>query len=633
MTRRAFALLVLLAAPFARANAPVWVRQETTPDWVRPAMTLAGATEPSSTEAVVLTDDTRVTVNDDRTTTTRTRRAVKILTPAGRDEAAAYAYFSKDGKVLAMHAWLIDPKGTEHELRNRDALEASATSFELYSDAKVRMLRPDAVDVGSVFAYEVEQSDRPFEPELLWRFQETIPVRHARLELVLPQGMRYDAKWIRWTAPASTAPVWEVRDVPAIADEPHMPAPRALAGWVGVQWGAPRAWSDVANWYRMLSDPRMLPNAEITAKARGLGDMHDVARFTQLDVRYVAVEIGIGGYQPHAAPDVFRNRFGDCKDKATLLRTMLAERGIESYSVLVHTTRGMVEPSFPSIAAFNHVIAAIRIPRESAKSYPAAIEHPKLGTLLLFDPTSTTTPFGQLPAYLHASRGLLVMKDGGELIDFPAGVPEASELRRVAKLRLDESGALHGPVEETRTGTMAASMRGWLQPLDATARVRNIESTLANHLAHYTAENVTIAGLDDPDQPLVVRYGFTADKYATRVADMLIVRPRVLGQKGEGSVTLTDRKYAYVTEGPSLQTDEIEIALPDAAALDELPKPVTLATPDVQYASSSSFENGVLRYKRRYAMLAHVIDREALPALNEAFAKIGADERASAVFK
>ena len=262
----------------------------------------------------------------------------------------------------------------------------------------------------------------------------------------------------------SAGPAWELRNVPAIADEPRMPEDGAVAGRMGVHWNSSRSWSDVATWYHGLAAPRLAPTPPVQAKARELtanaaDPIRALARFAQRDVRYVAVEIGIGGYQPHAAGEIFTNRFGDCKDKATLLRAMLKEVGVESYYVLVHTTRGMVDPTFPSVHAFNHVISAIRIPRERAKGLDGVIEHPRLGTLLLFDPTSTTTPFGQLPQYLQASRGLLVTESGGELIDLPAHAPESSALRRTAKLELDGDGTLRGSVEEVRTGTIASDMR------------------------------------------------------------------------------------------------------------------------------------------------------------------------------
>ena len=67
--------------------------------------------------------------------------------------------------------------------------------------------------------------------------------------------------------------------------------------------------------------------------------MQAIAGFVQHDIRYVAIELGIGGWQPHTASDVFSHRYGDCKDKATLMRTMLHEIGVDSYHVVINAQR------------------------------------------------------------------------------------------------------------------------------------------------------------------------------------------------------------------------------------------------------------------------------------------------------
>jgi len=628
MIARALALLLFAGVAHA-ASAP---------DWVQRAAAEPVPPQPPRTAAVVLSDTTTLSFAPSGEVTTQRRRVVKILTSSGHDYAYGAAMFDDNTKLLTLRGWSIAPSGEVKKLRERDAIETTAASFEIFTDTRMKFLDLPS-EVGSVIAYEYETRERPYEPVSVWPFQERIPVLRARFEAHVPAGWQHTVKWMNYASvEPSAGPTWELRNVPAIADEPRMPEDGAVAGRMGVHWNNSRSWNDVATWYQGLAASRLAPTPPVQAKTReltanGADSIRAIARFAQRDVRYVAVEIGIGGYQPHAAGEIFANRFGDCKDKATLLRTMLKEVGVDSYYVLVHTTRGMVEPTFPSVHAFNHVISAIRIPRERAKGLEGVMEHPRLGTLLLFDPTSTTTPFGQLPQYLQASRGLLVTENGGELIDLPAHAPESSALRRTAKMALDEGGTLRGSVEEVRTGTIASDMRGHLQQLNATERVRYIESSLAYHLAHQTATEVKIENVDEPEQDLVVRYTVAAPGYATRVAGMLLVRPRVLGTKGESAVATAERIYGYVTDGPSLQTDEVEITLPATAALDELPKAVALTTPHVQYASSSTFEKGVLRYSRKYSMKTYAVDRDAIPALNAAFAKISADERASAVFK
>ena len=398
----------------------------------------------------------------------------------------------------------------------------------------------------------------------------------------------------------------------------------------------PIAWNDIGKWFGGLALSRSTPTPQLQAKTRelaGSGDaLRAIARFTQRDVRYVAIEIGIGGFQPHAAGEVFSNRFGDCKDKANLLRAMLKETSVEAYHVLVHTERGVVHPSYPTLGAFNHVISAIRVTPEQAKGLAAVIDHPKLGKLLLFDPTSTLTPFGLLPEYLQASRGLLVTPEGGELIALPSHPPETSQLRRTAKLAIDPQGTLSGSVEEVHSGTVAVSMRAALQPLQQAERVQMIESRLASHMAALTAADVTIEHLDDPETDLVIRYKLSAPQYAKRAANLFIVRPRVLGQKADKLID-TKRAYAYETDGPSLHTDDVEIRIPAAMTLDELPAKVDIKTPVVQYTSASTFTDGVLHYSRRYALQTFTIPRESFTELNAAWKQILGDERASAVFK
>src|SRR5205823_2343845 len=159
------------------------------------------------------------------------------------------------------------------------------------------------------------------------------------------------------------------------------------------QQGAKRSWSDFGLWYIGLVGPRRTPSAELKAKvgeltrdrATTLDKIAALARFAQKDIRYVAIEIGIGRYQPHPAVDIFGNRYGDCKDKVTVLGAMLKEIGVESYYVITTTVRGAVDRQFASLDGFNHAIIAIRLPQDvKSDSLSAVINHPKLGRLLLF---------------------------------------------------------------------------------------------------------------------------------------------------------------------------------------------------------------------------------------------------------
>src|SRR5205085_7539427 len=159
-------------------------------------------------------------------------------------------------------------------------------------------------------------------------------------------------------------------------------------------------WRDVGAWYGSLAAPRLAMTPDIARKTAELvagastpgSKIEALAAFVQRQIRYVAIPIGIGSHQPHAAADVLSNRYGDCKDKATLLKAMLKQVGIDSYYLLVHSERGSVNPEFASVLNFNHVILAIREPAGMEGALFARVNHPSLGNLVVFDPTDSLTP-------------------------------------------------------------------------------------------------------------------------------------------------------------------------------------------------------------------------------------------------
>src|SRR5260370_22287436 len=132
----------------------------------------------------------------------------------------------------------------------------------------------------------------------------------------------------------------------------------------------------MGNWEAGVEQGRRDASPEIRQKvaaltansATPLAKMQALAKFVQGDIRYVAIELGIGGWQPHPAPEIFTHRYGDCKDKATLMSSMLHEIGIESFYISINTVRGGAAPHRPPmIRCFNPEI----LPRQ----FPAQVQH------------------------------------------------------------------------------------------------------------------------------------------------------------------------------------------------------------------------------------------------------------------
>lgn len=654
------ALLLALAA----AAVVLWlsprVLADNAPDWLRAAAQDKLPEYPKDTIAVVLLDDAQTTIKDNGDIETRTRRAYKLLRPEARkDYDSAVARFANDTKITYFKAWTITPDGHEFEVKEKDAAEVSLTSFELYSDQRAKILRFPEPNPGSVVGYELVQKQRPYHLDDEWEFQETIPIRRSRFSIQLPAGWEYSTLFenhaeIKPQENGSNQSVWEITDSPAIEVEPDMPAWNSVAGGMLVKYfprnPAMRAktsgsWKEIGSWYNSLTATSRAATPQIQQKVAeltaGMTDplakMKALADYTQQKIRYAAIEIGIGGQQPHPAGQVFAHQYGDCKDKATLLGSMLHEIGIESYYVLINTERGTTAPGFPS-DRFNHVITAIRLPDSVPDTtLYAVVKHPKLGRILFFDPTDEYVPLGYLPWQEQDNYGLMVTPDGGELMSLPLLAPATNRLLRTAKFDLSAAGDLSGEISEVRWGGPAEVSREQYLEIPPAQRAKVIEEFVGTFLNNFTMTNATLGNLEKYDDTLTIDYKFVAQGYAKSAGSLLIVRPRVVGSKESNLLSLLSakkpRQYAIEFDEATRQDDIFDINLPAGYVVDELPKPVDAECEYASYKSDVQVTGTTLHYKRTYVVKDVMVPTMKLNDVRDFFRQVAADERSSAVLK
>jgi Domain of Unknown Function with PDB structure (DUF3857)/Transglutaminase-like superfamily len=496
-----------------------------TPDWVRVA---AASTLPAytpETNAVVLLDDVNVRVLSPTEYLEHYRRVVKILRPEGRDEADLSVYLEGKEKLHSIHCWSFDRSGKEFELKDKEFTERGVFfGFDLYNDVRMRTGTCPGADPGSVLAFEYEVQRHVWVNEFEWGFQESIPVHESHVVLTLPPGWEYKVQWANGLPiePSKTGDggwQWTLRDLTAVEIEPMRPSTWALSLRMGLIYLAPGpsvssagSWQALGRWYTQLTSDRRVPSPELSQKVlqltAGKADFDAKARsltsFLQTDVRYVAIEIGMGGYQPHRAVDIFRARYGDCKDKATLLSTMLHEAGIESNYVLISTHRGVVNPALSS-PHFNHAILAIELPSGTATEHYHSVIETKLGKkYLIFDPTDPYTPLGDLRGDLQDTYALLMADNGGELIHTPLAQPEANQLSRTGHFTLAADGTISGEILDSRSGDHAFHERASLIHANQQQRTEQMERRLSRSLKGFTLENVDVQQLEQTEKNLEI---------------------------------------------------------------------------------------------------------------------------------
>ena len=619
------------------------------PDWVRQAAQ-ERVDVPADSKAVVLLDNEEIAVRENGETVTHYRRVVKILRPQGRDYAIPFVGIDREQKLLSLHAWSISAKGEEYELKDKDFFEHGDFGEELYSDIRVKAANPPAADPGAVIAFEFERRDRPYMFEHDWTFQEEIPVKRAVYSITLPPSWEFKSIWLRHpeVKPTTTGTTsrWEVQDVPAIEDEPAMPSWSSLAGRMVLSYFTPsggtafNSWPNIAKWYSGLTADRRVATPEITAAAQQLtagktsflDKVRAIATFMQTKVRYISVQIGIGGYQPHLAGEILQKHYGDCKDKVTLMSTLLHQAGIESHYMLVHTSRGVVSKEAPS-TRFNHAILAIDMPAElKGDSLRSVVEASNGKRYLIFDPTDEFTPVGTLNPHLQANYGLIVLEGTGELVSLPLFAPEMNELSRTAKVKLNEDGSITGEVTEVLTGEHASLRRAGAIHSTEQERRKSMEHFLSTFLSGFVITDLKYENLQDYDRELVVKYSFLAQGYAKKTGPLFLVRPRVIGSKVP-EFGPPPRKNPFAFEAASKQIDEFFIELPSGYVVDELPDPAKIDVGFAAYASKIESAASTIHYSREYTVREVRVEKDRIKDFEHLAATISADERGSAVLR
>jgi hypothetical protein len=485
-----------------------------------------------------------------------------------------------------------------------------------------------------------------------WGFQESIPVHESRVILQLPPGWEYRVYW------AGTAPVtpvqngvntseWTMRDLPAIEHEAMSASEWALTARMELAYLAPgqsaknaASWEALGKWYEQLSEGRRNPTPELSAKARQLtagktdfdGKVRALASFMQSEIRYVAIEIGVGGFQPHPAQDVFRARYGDCKDKATLLSSMLHEVGIESDYLLISTYRGTVNPEVPS-PMFNHMILGIVVPPGTNTDLYRTVVTTKNGRrYLIFDPTDPYTPLGELHGQVQDTDALLMVDGKGELIHTPLLAPEANLLARTGHFTLSADGTLAGEVVEDRNGDHAWNERAAFVHANQQERTQRIERGLNRSLKGFNLEKADIQQLDNIEDNLVISLKLTDPGYGQLRGPLMLVRPRVLGEK-TFALERKPRQHPFQFQRTSRETDSFEIELPKGYAVDDVPDPVKVNAGFASYQSKVEVDGSKVRYWREFVRKDVLIGPEHTEELRRFLGTIGADEAAVVVLK
>lgn len=359
-------------------------------------------------------------------------------------------------------------------------------------------------------------------------------------------------------------------DVPPLMPEPAMPPWSEVLGQVHVSTFG--SWDELGAWYWGLARDQFDVDDEVRKKVREIthgltGDeakVRAVYRYVT-GLRYVGLELGIEGIKPRRCALTLARGWGDCKDKATMIVTMLRELGIPSTIVLLRTgMRGdLPNGAPPTIAAFDHAIAYV----------------PSLD--LYLDGTADGAGSTELPSMDRRAVGLQINEGKPKLVRLPDPPPEASPHDRRITLGLSADGAADFSLDMSVRGANAVAWRERYHG-EGTRRdraTRDISSLLGSAELARGDSALVVRDADDVEKPISLAAKGRATAYGRREGDRLSVPVATSLDLTKTLASLSSRKLDLLVGALTRSTDERTIKLPPGMKVERLPDPVKIDTP------------------------------------------------------
>ncbi|MGB6974160.1 MAG: DUF3857 domain-containing protein [Terracidiphilus sp.] len=544
---------------------------------------------------------TRIRMEADGTGTRETTARIRILADAGVKAMAVltFTYTASNEEVDIGYVRVVKPDGSivVTPPYNVQDLPADVTrAAPMYSDIHQKHVAVRGLGVGDTLEYQVTLHIlKPEVPGQFWfeyTFDKNLIILDEQLDLDLPADKPVtvasaDAQPTVTVANGRRLYHWASSNL-ARPDPEH---PKSTKYWKpSVQVTTFTSWQQIGAWYQSLQQQALTITPDLQAHVdtliRGLATpedkLHAIFRDVALHIHYVGLEFGIGRYQPHNADDVLANEYGDCKDKHTLLATMLKAAGIQAWPVLINSSREL-DPATPSPAQFDHVITLV----------------PLNGKLLWMDSTEEVAPIGTLAGTLRDKQALAIPPDKpAYLIRTPADLPYAQTFDFTVTGKLSDQGQFTGHFVQTFHGDVGTLLRivfratpqsQWKQLVQAYSNATGFGGVVTTP---------TVSPVEQTSQPFQFSYDYTRDKFGQW--DEHRISPPFPSSGWETVPGAHQIKPGddIDTGSPGTQDFRATVQLPSGWTMDPR-KGIDLVQPWAEYHSTYTFKDGTYTAERR----------------------------------
>jgi transglutaminase-like putative cysteine protease len=375
---------------------------------------------------------------------------------------------------------------------------------------------------------------------------------------------------------------WEVKNLPAYKLEKYVGSsdnysPKVLLAPNKFQLddydGDMTSWKNFGTWINNLySTTIRLPDerkAFYRAMVKDVPTIIEKAKilysYMQNNMRYVSIQLGIGGLKPFQASFVDEKKYGDCKALSNYLKSALDAVGIKSNVVIIQggmTPRNVLE-DFPA-SYFNHVILCIPQPKDS----------------IWLECTSTTLPFAELGPFTENRKAMLVTDSGGVLVNTPKSNYKNNNTNFFTNIEIDVDGGAKVNTAYRSVGEERNNMLNYFNDMKEDERRRYFISGM--EWKQPDIIDITTSG--KTENPYVVTAKMEYEKiYSFKAGSKYFLEPRLYPIFNEDIPETEKRIRDYYFTYPYQSADTTVYHLPANFSIETLPKDKIINHPFATY--------------------------------------------------
>ena len=563
--------------------------------------------------------------------------AITVLNKKSNNNVFAVSY-DKLNKVKKIQARLFDSQGKLIRKIPKDEIKdfSQVSSFSIYEDDRLKVLEINNNEYPYTVEFQYEKTVKGIslfsQPD--WNIQEfNQSIQQSRYILEIPNGLAVSYKALNTTIKPEIEKergikyLWKITNLPAKERESYGPArntilpeiivaidPLKTEGYIGSKSN----WKAYGSYMYQLFKGRDILTSEmnaevlrITQNAKSNKEKTELLyQYLQDNMRYVSVQLGIGGWQPFDAQYVEKNKYGDCKALTNFMKATLKVAGVEAFPVLIFSGDNKdrkISSDYTDIN-FNHVV--LHVPKEN----------------IWLECTSNTYP----PNYLGYSncnrKALMITPEGGKLIDTPKMLAEENVEKNISKIQINENGSAkvicnasyigldHERLRRIKNNFSDEEFEKWFR------NSTDLSNFDINQLDLTISENKAEAKLD---------YELEVSKYASKGGKRLFVPINKINPTSVKLKADDNRQYPISISVAYSEIDEFQFILPDTYKLETMPKEkLELKSPFGSYSLHVEQKEGKIICHRKLKINPINMPADKYDELRTFFKKLSKADRA-----